>query len=73
MINEKDLEASILPYCISELEKFSKNLGEYTPSNPELAELDMRDVVFRLSMAIQVQNHFLMTALRHLHEKDKTS
>jgi hypothetical protein len=52
--------------CIEELLRSNKRLREYTPSNPELAELDVRDVVFGLSIEMQVQNSVLMTALRHL-------
>ena len=63
----------VIPFCISELQGLNKKLQDYTPSDPELAKLDVRDVVLRLSIEMQIQNNVLMTALRHLHEKDKTS
>jgi hypothetical protein len=70
---EEDPEAWVIPFCISELQNLNEKLREYTPSNPELAKLDVRDVVLKLSIEMQIQNSVLMTALRHLHEKTKTS
>lgn len=73
MINEKDEGACVIPFCISELQKLNKKLEEYAPSNPELAELTIQNVILRLSIEMQIQNDILIRALRHLHEKDKTS
>jgi hypothetical protein len=65
-VESKDIEASILPYCISELQKLNKKLMEYTPSNPELAGLTIEKIVCKLSIEMQIQNNVLMTAFRHL-------
>lgn len=62
----KDQEAWIIPFCIEELKKLNKELEDYSPSSPELAGLDVREVVFRLALEMRVQNNVLMTALRHL-------
>jgi hypothetical protein len=70
---KEDSEAWVIPYCISELEKFNRALVDFRPSNPELAELPVQDVVYRLTLEMHRQNQALMTALRHLHEKTKTS
>jgi hypothetical protein len=63
---KEDPEAWVIPFCISELGKLNKKLGEYTPSNPELAELTIQEIVCKLSIEMQIQNNVLMTALRHL-------
>jgi len=56
--------------CIEELLRLNKRLGEYTPSNPELAELTIQEIVCKLSIEMQRQNQVLMTALRHLMGKN---
>jgi hypothetical protein len=63
---KEENEAWVIPFCISELGKLNKKLGEYTPSNPELAELTIQEIVCKLSIEMQIQNNVLMTALRHL-------
>jgi hypothetical protein len=63
---KEDEEAWVIPFCISELQNLNEKLSKYTPSNPELAKLDVRDVVFKLSIEMQMQNNVLMTTLRHL-------
>ena len=62
----KDEEAWVIPFCIGELEKLNKKLTEYTPFNPELKKLTIEEVIYKLSLEMQIQNHVLMTALRHL-------
>jgi hypothetical protein len=52
--------------CIEELLRSNKRLREYTPSNPELAKLTIQEIVYKLSIEMQIQNNVLMTALRHL-------
>ena len=59
-------EAWVIPFCIGELEKLNKKLTEYTPFNPELKKLTIEEVIYKLSLEMQIQNHVLMTALRHL-------
>jgi hypothetical protein len=59
-------EAWVIPFCIEELLRINKKLREYTPSNPELAELTIQEIVCKLSIEMQMQNNVLMTALRHL-------
>jgi len=71
-MRKEDEEAWVIPFCINELQKLNKKLEEYTPFNPNLAELTIQEVVYKLSIEMQMQNYVLMTALRHLHEKDKT-
>jgi hypothetical protein len=63
---KQDPEAWVIPFCISELQNLNKKLSEYTPSNPELAKLTVQEVVYKLSIEMQIQNNVLMTALRHL-------
>ena len=63
---KEDSEAWVIPFCISELQNLNKKLREYTPSNPELAKLTVQEVVYKLSIEMQIQNNVLMTALRHL-------
>jgi hypothetical protein len=63
---KEDSEAWVIPFCISELQGLNKKLQDYTPSNPELAELTVQEIVYKLSIEMQIQNNVLMTALRHL-------
>jgi hypothetical protein len=63
---KEENEAWVIPFCIEELLRINKKLREYTPSNPELAELTIQEIVCKLSIEMQIQNNVLMTALRHL-------
>lgn len=66
---EQDEEAWIIPFCIEELKKLNKKLEDYSPSSPELAELDVREVVFRLALEMRVQNNIMAQALLALNLK----
>lgn len=65
-MRKENEEAWVIPFCINELQKLNKKLEEYTPFNPNLAELTIQEVVYKLSIEMQMQNYVLMTALRHL-------
>jgi hypothetical protein len=67
---KKEQDEGIIPFCIDELKKLNEKLEDYSPSNPELAELDVREVVFRLALEMHRQNQALMTALKHLAGKE---
>ena len=56
----------LIPFCIEELERLNKRLEDYSPSNPEIQELAIQEVVFRLALEMRVQNNVLIMALRAL-------
>lgn len=66
---KKEQDEGIISSCIEELKKSNERLEDYSPSNPELAGLDVRDVVFRLALEMRVQNSIMVQALLALNLK----
>lgn len=59
-------DEGLIPFCIEELKKLNKRLEDYSPSNPEIQELAIQEVAFRLALEMRVQNNVLIMALRAL-------
>ena len=59
-------EKELIPFCIEEFERLNKKLQDYTPSNPELEKLTIREVVYRLALEMQIQNNISIMALKAL-------
>lgn len=62
-------EAWVIPFCVEELKKLNKKLEDYSPSNPEIQEFTMQEVVFRLALEMRVQNNIMAQALLALNLK----
>ena len=56
----------LIPFCVEELERLNEKLQGYTPFNPEIQELAIQEVAFRLAIEMQIQNTVLIMALRAL-------